>query len=286
MKKNVGASLATLKKQLVRLKKNHYDAALLTYDKEFSSYQEGALEVAPYVLYLNSVITAETPVLNDFISAALIEGSIDFARVEQERGAMLTATLHRLSSEDMNALVKLSEQVKAGTLKQSGYYARLRSLAVDHGIELKTYPEFTLYMDYLSKSEAIDNVALFDEIDALERRVETKLAATPEQKEIVALTKAYYLMQKIVEKRLTDKEWSRYKKDAGNWESRVPEIPAFKEFYEVASQRSETMAEKMAERMRETGAPTGVIVAGGFHSAEIVSALKKKTSTSFSSHQK
>jgi hypothetical protein len=273
LKQKAEKSLSELAQRLKTLKEKHYSPELFAFDQKFAAYEAGNLSVPGYALYLDSIVPARTTQLQNLISASLIEGSINMRLAEKERGAFLAAVMRSMSPKESEKLLQTSKLLRSGLLSHADYYRILKNAAQSKGVSLSAYPEMKLYTQYIDLCDRIDNEALFDELDELEQAVQDKLAQTLPQREITSLSKAYSLMKKLVERRLTEAEWKRYSSTKKGQESFWRE---FERFYEVAEIRSATMAAKMRQAMERSGASTGVLVAGGFHAQKIFSELSKE----------
>lgn len=287
-------ALSDLKRELVDLRKKHYNEELYKFDSKLTAFEEGALGVPEYVLYLDSIVSGTTHNLKELISAALLEGSIDFAKVESERTKILETLLAKISEEETKTLLQYSTLFKAGEVSYAGYYSHLRKLCKKHGVDFNQYTEMGLYIQYVLKTESIDHNQLFDDIKTLEEAVQAKLATSREQKDVANLSKEYYLLKKLSEHILTEDEWHTYeaRRDAvHNMASRFQSLGAklpsslakmesnwgvFEDFYKVAVARNKTLSERMAQRLNADSTKYGVLIAGGFHTQGILEQFKKQ----------
>jgi hypothetical protein len=95
------------------------------------------------------------------------EARLDFSQAEKERLSIAKALERLLPKNELDDLVKRSMELKAGTLKAGNYQSYLRELCRRTGIDLTRYQTFEVYVDYLVAVEAIDKVALQQELDRL-----------------------------------------------------------------------------------------------------------------------
>ncbi len=197
-------SLAELSERLQILKQTHYNDGLLGFDQRAASYDAGRLSVPGYALYLDSIVPAATPALQNFISAALIEGSLNLPRAENERAVFIAALSRTLDPQETERLARSGKLLRAGLVSHADYYRILKDIAAGKDAALGDYPELKLYVQYVELCARIDHDAVFDELDAQEEIVRAQLALTDDERQISALNKAYVLMKKLVERRLSE----------------------------------------------------------------------------------
>jgi len=273
LKEKARDALLDYKKELMALKKRHYNKKLTEFDTKYSSFKEGILNVPAYVLYLDSLIPAQTQNLRNLIEAVLLEGSIDLVKVEHERGRMLEVLVNKISEVESQTLLQYTNLYRMGQASYGGFYGYLKGLCQSNGVDLKNYPEMSLYIQYVLKSKAIDYQTLIQDLNDLESEVQNKLAPTEPQKAIIQLTQNYYALQKLTQHSLTEKEWSRY---LNNDPHTKPWIRPFENFYRLAVARNKTMVDRLATRFENSDVKTAVLVAGGFHTNGLVEGLKEK----------
>ncbi len=294
LKQKAETALSDLNRELASLKKSHYDKNLAMMDAKSASFQDGKLGLPAYASYLDSIVAAETPNLKQLISAALLEQIISFNKVERERKRLFEELVRKMSKEDMKQLLQISSLFRAGLVSYTGYYDHLRSLTNRYGVRLNQYPEMSLYIQYVLKSESIDHQQLFAELKENEQRVVDKLATTREQKELVAMSQEAALMLKLSDHVLTEDEWRTY----ASRRSQIAQIPArlaaiggrspesmlvfertrpvFDAFYENALARNDEMSHRTAERLQRGAYKTAVLIAGGFHSSGLMDRLTQE----------
>jgi hypothetical protein len=112
-------------------------------------------------------LVADAPNLKQYINVVRQEARLDFSQAEKERLSIAKALERLLPKNELDDLVKRSMELKAGTLKAGNYQSYLRELCRRTGIDLTRYQTFEVYVDYLVAVEAIDKVALQQELDRL-----------------------------------------------------------------------------------------------------------------------
>lgn len=276
-----------LRQELAQLKRAHYTPDLMQFDHKKAGFEDDSIGISDYVLTLDGLVPATTPALKELIAAALIEGSLDFEKVERERTAMLDVLLKKMSEKETGELLQVSQMFRSGHVGYAAYYDYLKKLCGKNGVALSKYPEMGLYIQYVLKSEAIDQNLLFTELKAHEKTAIATLAATPKQKEIVAASNYYHLVKKLIKHEMTEEEWKEYQEvrsaksevrrgDSPDYALRTSGLNAFEQFYELALARNHSMARHMAHLLKKSPADYGVLVAGGFHTNGLVENLKKE----------
>jgi hypothetical protein len=291
IKEEVSAILNTLKTKLTGLKAKYYSQALKEHDKKFESYYSGALPVPDYVLHLDSLVPATGPHSRHLIEAALIEGSLDYNRVENERLALLKNLISKISPQETQDLIGLSAYYREGQISYGDYYKHFKSLCQKHQMNLAQYPELNLYIQYVLKTDGINTQALFAEVRRLEASVHQLLIQNEKQKELIQLNLDYHLLKKLAQNSLTEEEWNLYAerqsqirqlvsrferhgfgvpKGTGNLRDHVEVL---EKFYRVAVARNTTMGETFSRELVKADTNMGLLVVGGFHTQAIAQDL-------------
>jgi len=295
LKDKAKKALSQIKRSLVDAKSKHYTPALIELDAKTAAFEEGTLGLPEYVLYLDALSPAKTAQLKDLIEASLLEGAIDFDKVERERTQILEILMGKMSEKDIEALINLSSLYQTGHVSYSGYYDYLKNLSKRHGIKFVDYPEMTLYIQYVLKSEKIDGNLIFAELRGLEEAVQAKLIHSKKQRRLAEDTKDYHLLTKLADHILTEEEWHLYqdrKSQSAKNEDEADEDfdpyqeeafastkdlwPVFEDFYHAAIARNHIMVSRLSKKLKESPTKTAVLVAGGFHTQGLVNLLKKE----------
>ncbi len=292
--KSARAALSDLRRELVDLKRKHFDAALVRFDSKKDGYEQGTLSLPEYAVYLDSIVPATAPNLRNLIAAALMEGSLKFSKVESERKQLLTDLVPRLSDAELKGLLEASVQFRAGQLTYSAYYDFIKALSAGHGLPLTRFPEMNIYIQYVLKSESIDHRKLFVEVSQLEAAVQKQLASTEAQRALLSLIGDYHLLGKLVNRGLIESEWHAYegrRADVARLLERLsalgggrpatlvdmaPRWTTFDAFYVAALKRNRAMTDNLAAAIEKSGARHAVMVAGGFHAEGLAALFEEK----------
>lgn len=264
------------KARLAHEKKLFFSQELIAFDEKMEAYRQGTLPFGPYVEYLSSLAKPEKsyPTAHLFLRAWRMESQIDFERTDAERLLLV----ERLSSlPDVNhsrKLLSFSMEYRLGKMRHADFYAQLKSICKSAGVSLADYPAMDAYIRYVLISDRLQSETLFKELLRLEKKHEEHLARSPREKELLRVSRAVFLAEKLSEFSLTPGEWTEYKSVVRDlpfsWEGRAP----FEAFYEKAMARDKAMAGHLVQAMADNGASTVVLVTGGFHAPGIESALQ------------
>ncbi len=287
-KKTALAALDELSRELTGLKKKSFDGELRRFDETNAAYETGKLGLPAYVMYLDSISPATTPNVRELVNAALIESSLNFKKVENERNRLIRSLVANLSERETKLLIGLTALLRSGDVSVSSYYEHLKNLSASHGLPLSQFPEMNLYIQYVLKTEAIHHTALFEEIKQLEELVRTKLARTDGERDMLVMTADQHLLLKLIESSMTESEWRAYEERKPAIEKtsarlaglgiRVPisvkemisGLQPFERFYTQALRRNDAMAKNILT----TSPDVALLVVGGFHTNGVTSRLK------------
>ncbi|MCB4757314.1 MAG: WD40 repeat domain-containing protein, partial [Elusimicrobia bacterium] len=294
IKERAQAALKALGRSLVELRNKYYTPELIRFDEKLAGFEKGDLGISDYVVYLDNLQPAASPNLRELVTAALIEKSMDFHRVEEQRTRMLSALVRNIKESDIQKLLQVSTLFRAGHVSYARYYDYLTGLCRNNGVSLAQYPDMNLYVQYVLKSEKIDQNQLFAELREHEEKVQGRLMTTKEQSAIASLIRDNHLLNKLSQHILTEDEWKVYenrREEIGKIRDRLAQLgqpypPAlakmdeswrtFEDFYRWALARNKTMSAHLASRLESMPIRYAVMVSGGFHTQGLVQHFKEK----------
>ncbi len=259
-----GTAAADKQKNLLRLKQNELSAqkrsfnpALASFDARVAAYRSGAETFPVYVAAVARHAKQAPAMIVDFLAAAELEKTIDFASIENTRQELL-------AKFSPNELLRLADGLPKDGLAQAVFSRRLLNAAHHRGLEPKRVAHFAPYVRYLELSRDINAETLLESAQALERQAYATLCRNVNEKNLVAQSRRLYLTGKLLDFSLTKSEWREYQAGGAN-----AALGAFEDFYRIAEKRDGAMADRLLSVMREKRADKGVLVAGGFHAREI-----------------
>ncbi len=237
-----------------------------------SAYAKGSLGLGAYARAL-AKLSEPHGTLAQFLNAYEMEQSLDFGRVEAERKTVLEQLARTITESEATQLVEMSIAYRTGRLGFGAYYANLKNLLDRHGVTLSNTPAFATYVRYVVQADGINADELFTSIEKTEAAIASKLARTPNEKELLAHGEHLLLTGKLLEFSLTPKEWEKYKNPTPGpsptgrgtgWGGLAP----FETFYHEADTRSRKMIEKVL--------PGSALVVGGFHTPHLTQLLRDR----------
>lgn len=283
---NARFQAASRRRRLEARKKQVFNDQLLAFDRSVSAYHADHLSFGGYVeaLFTEGVPTRFAHAAR-FMDALRMEKSLDFDRVEKERARLIEELVRRLPRKDMDALLRLSVAYRMGAVSHTGYYKDLARLCRANGVNLSAFPGMDAYLRYVILSGGIDADKLLKELHAAEAEGYTRLAATTEEKDLVAQSRRLTLVAKLIEFSLTPDEWAEYGaaptllSSPLVGEGRVRgglDLSSFESFYKEADARNHAMTDNLLKAMDARSAQSAAFVAGGFHTTGMTRLLNDR----------
>lgn len=262
-------------------KKTVYSPALLAFDSVVAKYRNGELSLGEYMEILRETTgLSSNPKGNesvgDFLNAYRTERSLDFKRVELERGQLIEKLTQSLTKTESGELLAHGVAHRSGQLRSGEFYSYLVKLCGTKGLWLTAYPAMDAYVRYLLLADGIDGERLLEEMADLEKEGYALLAKTPEEKDLVQLARREWLTGKLLDFSLIPAEWKEYQGGP-----RSDSLRAFEAFYEQAQARDRAMVENVFRSVSAPSVPGQVVllVTGGFHAAGMTDLLTHRGAT-------
>lgn len=274
-KEKVAAELASAKAGLIERKRRVFSAELSRFDNLRISHQKGDIAFGVYVQKLEAYSPTLDWAVAQFIEAYRMESSLNFNRVENERGSLIKKLATKLTEQEVSELMATSLAYRMGRVGFGAYYEGIKTLCERKGVSLRDTPAFENYVRYVLLSDGINADALFEGVRKMEREIIARLARSKGEKELMDAGNALALKEKIVDFSLTPQEWEEYNELKNVPVANGVDLSSFESFYSEADARSHTMVNTLVERPAPSGAGK-VIVAGGFHTAMMSRLLREK----------
>ncbi len=300
--------IAQLNSVVNALKQQAYPSTLLDLEKARADYDEENTSLLEYYDYLGKaakqaqVNTAGLSTFESFMKVAAAEKTIDFAKVEKQRAALIEKLSKALAKEKLTPLVAKSLEFRLNKITPAEYHLYLKQTAEEAGAGFKDYAELSVYIEYIKSHEEINTNILFKEADLLEEQVEEALAKTEEQKKLRTLTEVLKILDNFLNLKLIPEDFKYYKEHSlefviSSWipflkdsiiKYKVKEVlpadvsvldsnlSALTEFYDVANQRDDIFVEKALSLMDAKQQKIAVLIAGGFHTPSLTKKLKDR----------
>lgn len=297
--------LTGVQEAVEKLKPALSDPALMELDTKAKAFDRHELSLADYAQTLERIatdhaVTLEThPNLQRFLHVRQLEQSIALPKVQEEQQALLAALSEHVAEAQLEALVTKATGMKEGTVKPIEFYEALAQLAQQAQINLETYPTLSAYTQYLSEKAQISTTHLAQELDTFPPILREHLTATPESRQLNAISEEADLINKLLNFQLSPEEYRRLElvetaTIASRWPAFLDEqlkqhglpsvsseglqelstkIPELQRFYRVAAQRDEQLVKHAIEKLHETHESLAVLITGGFHASTITNKL-------------
>jgi isocitrate lyase len=295
--------LQSLEKALKPLKEKIYSEGLKAYDRTFEAYQAKQMGLGEYVDWLlKSSQAGSYPNLQRLQEAVKREKDLDFKAVEQERMALVEDLAAKLSEKALSRLVQQSLAYRMGRMGYGDYYQYLKDLCRKNQIDLARHRQLDAYISYVQVAEKINRNTLLDELTRLEKEVQDTLAASPAQKELLALVRDSSLLHKLLQHEMTPQDWKLYENrreeilqiarrlsviaseakqsqsfpPATSHEPLAALLLPFESFCRLAIERNQALTGNLLAQMKAQKASSAVLVAGGFHTDGLTRLLQDK----------
>ena len=256
--------------RLAKEKINNLNPALMDFDRQVEAYRNGTLPLSEYVKKLTTFAppASQTKNITDFLQAVQLESSMDFKRVESERGALIERLAKKLTPVESQSLLSMSVGVRLGRVGQADFFRFVKNLCSKKKINLDQFTALNAYLRYVFMSDSLDTEALLKEIQQGEEIVYASLITSEYEKRLIDESKQLSLIGKLLDFSLTREEWKEYKSIGYRpWTIDYKlNLSSFERFYSEAEARDQAMTENLLKAMEKHNAKVAVLVTGGFHS--------------------
>lgn len=260
------ARVADERRRLSAEEREVLNPALHDFHTQSNAYRDGSLPIGAYLRALSASGATLSDDVKTFLRALDIEENLSLPRVESERAALMARLVPALDAQEMKTLLERGLGFQAGAVTLGDYYATLREMCRDNGVDLARYPAMDQYVRYVLLSNYIDAESLIASVQRLEALQYGRLIRSPAERALVDRSRLLVLSEKLINFSLTNAEWDEYKALRG-LEPRPSNhaLSTFEDFYRAAETRDELMARNVLAAMDARGAKTAVLVTGGFH---------------------
>ncbi len=251
-----------------------FSAQLKRFDDARTAYHKNRIGLGPYVEILLSISPVKaTGMTERFARAYRLEKSLDFARADRERKAVIEKLSSKLTAAESDELIKQSLAYRSGNIGFGKYYAMFGDLCDRKGIALSRTPAFENYIHYVKLSDGVKVDALMNELETLEEKTADERTKNAIEKDLLTRSNQLALTEKLINFSLTPKEWNSYKRYTAH--SPQEDLKPFEEFYEQADIRSDAISRNLIESSDANKKPF-VLVVGGFHTPQIEQQLRER----------
>ncbi|MCG3205818.1 MAG: hypothetical protein KCHDKBKB_02541 [Elusimicrobia bacterium] len=242
-------------------------------------YWDEKITLASYLQELSDGADDIFPQVELFLTAFDIEKSIDFQKVENERRAFLEYAPKKFSTRDMEELGQLGLAFKSGDVSQAAFYEHFSRLVERAQLNLKSFPVFKKYIQYVLMADGIDPEKLFEDVRSLEAHQLDKENFSDSERAVLEADRWLHLSSKLADFSLTKDEWEEYEalkarvQEMSNLSASL--VQPFEMFYRQAHLRDDLMAENFLTQMDQKRSIAAMLVTGGFHASGMEKSLLK-----------
>ncbi|UCD55313.1 MAG: tetratricopeptide repeat protein, partial [Candidatus Omnitrophota bacterium] len=292
---------------LTNLKRHIYSRELKELDLKRADYNDKKIELNDYLGYLSdlskklNIDISTRKNLYRLIEVIEKEKNIDFKEANFERKRLIDELTKRLSSLELEALVKKSIHFKEGSIREIQFYSYLfkKAETVDFNVDTR-YPNLSRYKKYIDIYESIDNWTLFNEIEKFEDDIVDRLCKNDAQKKLYILSKNLLLLKNLFNISLTTDRYKYYRENSHslniahflsfinteapkykiktNISEDIKALDIYREkienFYKLAFKRDNVFIKNITSYMKKRDNLT--VVTGGFHTENLEKLFKEK----------
>jgi DNA-directed RNA polymerase subunit F len=287
------ASLQTVKEKL-------YNEHLMQMDSVYSEYSSGEFSFRKYLRYLIDLSRDSGLNIKQYHNVFLMgnvmdeEDNIDFRKANVQREKLVDLLAERLSDRDLEAFLNITRDMNRKKISVHEYHDYLYKTAKRAGESTESFPELHKYIIYVSLYEAVDKLAVTEEMQKLDEDLRRLFSDNEEQMELVSLSRDLEMLKDLFNFSLTRREYEQLAEhpekfgsdrfvrfiDQHGARDRMPQfMPKELEdldeirdkvtrFYTFSFERDNAFIENM--RFDKGGGHSAIVVTGGFHSDNLM----------------
>ncbi len=308
-KKEADKYINELGQALTGLKRHIYSEELLKLDGVYSEFKEQEIELRDYLAYLfnkadeRSIDIKAFPNLYLLNQAIREERKIDFEKADKERTRLINRLENKLSRYDIEELLLKMVEFKEERITQDSFYRYLARKARLANISLEGSPELRKYIIYVSIYNSLDEITLYEEIEALEGKIQQSLCENETQLELYELSRNFALTKNILDFSITSNDYRYYKdnqklfkvknyisfigkyspryKITAKVDNNLRDLDRYRDeaikFYEYSFERDKAFIKNLKwSQAKDQGRQITILITGGFHSENLTGLLKEK----------
>ena len=289
------------------LKKHIYNKHLITLEEKKAEYEKEKISIVGYYEYLETLAKKFDANLNpfpnfkNFIKAASFEKNIKTEEITRNCKSLVTRLTEVLPEKKLKQLLAKSAKFKLEKIESQDYYLFLKMLAQSKHLNLKSYPYLNNYLYYLEQSDRIDGVKLIKEVKAVEEDIKEKLFKNNEEKKLAEISENLELLTNLINLQMTPDEYklystkksdfrlsswleflnaraAKYKLDKQILDTSLLDnnLKTLEGYYQAALKRDIVLVENTIAKMDEDKEAIAVLIAGGFHTPQLIRLFKEK----------
>jgi len=295
-----------LKEKINLLKQFLFNKKLLTFSDEKDRFHKGN-NFLRYSDFLNEQAGELTIDITAYPNYTILrdvktkEKAIDFKQVNSERNELIHRLTKMLYRPELEGLTRKSIAFKANRISANKYYGYLKDLAVKAGILLEDYGNVLRYIEYTDYYETIDVEALFEEIALLEKEIKSKYFENIAQQKLDDISDKIAIVTDLFNFKLLPRQYRYYTTNRADfsvdrWLSFIngylrkfdlgtinigsalgkTQFKKIEIFYNLVAQRDQHLVDNALSVMNKTGEDSAILIAGGFHTGNLMHLLRTK----------
>lgn len=217
------------------------------------------------------------PMLVRYFEIKERQHQIDSARAEKEAAQLSEwAELNQIDSELRDRIDNYRENDS-----RRRFWEDFHHQASPQGFTFKDYPHLFTREGLIILEQELQTIAFMDEIEQLRGRLNDSWIHSEVERDMLSALEAIFQLKKILTLSLTSDEYADFSEGFNDSMNQYPEqiqdlINQARQYYTVALQRDEVMADQILQRMTERNLKKSVLIAGGFHTRGLKRALKDR----------
>jgi hypothetical protein len=297
--------LEALEESLNLLKEATFSPQLTDFDQSATAFEHDPSQLMRFLgaLYQNmatlGIEEMDYFTLLQFKEVFILQASIKNDLLQKEL-SNLAETVSASFPAENDEITQRYEAYKNGKISEQAMGTYLYARTMSYGIVQNKYPMLTRSIQYWRKFAVVDMAQLLPDIMNASHAIRLKLAHSDAERNVVEAQHTLMRLRQLIrlESLKSDVENFRHNRDRFSLESIAHKlrqaklqsgaqvkIPAVRSdldqildridtFYERAEERDKAMLTNLLTQMAAEGADTGVLVAGGYHSAGLVELMR------------
>ena len=298
----------TLKAIVETLKVNIYSPRLKELERKKYDYEEGKIQAVDYYQYLGDLAQDEKvdlfsyPNFRNFLDASKLEKHIDFKKVDGQHQTLVGKLTQILPKGDLTALAEKGLKYKLNEAGPADYYGYLKEILKTHDPAPGTHQDLDLYIEYILLYADRDHVELFREGKVVEKGIKERLYASTDERSLSEISDKLELLLSFLDLNLSPDDLRAYQADrkafrVEGWKPFLLEkmsqhhvtlsypkdisvidknLSLLESFYEVGLKRDDALVQNALSKVLSEKVDFAVLIAGGFHTAQITRLLKEQ----------
>lgn len=290
------------------LKVNLFSPRLKELEREKYAYEEGKGQAVEYYQYLGGVALSEKvdlsryPNFKNFLEASVLEKKIDFQKVDGQHQALIGKLTQVLSKGELTSLAEKGLKYKLNEAGPKEYYGFLKEILKQKDPAKGSHQDLDLYIDYILLYADRDHVELFREGKILEKEIKGRLYTSNDERTLSEISDRLDILLNFLELNLSPEDLHAYQQDRQGfpikgWKKFLvgkmqqykltlsfPEdtspidnhLALLESFYETGMKRDNALVENAISKMNGEHVDVVVLIAGGFHTAQITRLLREQ----------